>query len=122
MCGLRVFSVLQRHRTRPRGQWQEPMDPLPPVVSQIPAADFPSTRSSVWAKAYYDRQGEEGRFHPAAVRALAYKWIRSIFRCWKEGKLYDEHISICNLCKNEDRPWVPSPPWVEVRSRFSKAF
>jgi hypothetical protein len=25
-----------------------------------------------------------------AVRSLAFKWIRIIFRCWKDGKPYDE--------------------------------
>src|ERR1051325_175603 len=37
-------AVLQRHRTRPGGQRQQPMGPLPPVVSQIPAPDFPRIR------------------------------------------------------------------------------
>jgi hypothetical protein len=30
--------------------------------------------------------------HHPAVRSLAYKWIRIIFRCWKDGKPYDEQI------------------------------
>ena len=42
---------------------------------------FLSTRSSAWAKAYYDGQRDQEQSHPAAVRALAYKWIRIIFRC-----------------------------------------
>jgi hypothetical protein len=25
-----------------------------------------------------------------AKRALAYKWIRIIFRCWQQGEAYDE--------------------------------
>ena len=28
----------------------------------------------------------------AAVRSLAFKWIRIIFRCWKDGKPYDERV------------------------------
>jgi hypothetical protein len=31
------------------------------------------------------RQGQH-----AAVRALAFKWIRVVFRCWKDGVAYDE--------------------------------
>lgn len=69
---------------------------------------FLSTRSSEWAKAYYDRQREEKRSHPAAVRALAYKWIRIIFRCWKEGKLYDEQIYIQSLQKRRSPLGVPT--------------
>ena len=60
---------------------------------------FLSTRSSGWAKAYYDRQRDQEQSHPAAVRALAYKWIRIIFRCWKERKLYDEQIYLQSLQK-----------------------
>jgi hypothetical protein len=26
----------------------------------------------------------------AAIRMLAYKWIRIIYRCWKDGAVYDE--------------------------------
>jgi len=60
---------------------------------------FLSTRSSVWAKAYYDRQREQEQSHPAAIRALAYKWIRIIFRCGKERPPYDERIYLQSLQK-----------------------
>jgi hypothetical protein len=45
---------------------------------------------SSWARACYKRLRDRGKGHHAAVRALAYKWIRVIFRCWKERKPYDE--------------------------------
>jgi transposase len=51
---------------------------------------FCSLRQSVWAEAYYQLQRGKNKSHHAAVRALAYKWIRIIFRCWKDGKPYDE--------------------------------
>ena len=35
-----------------------------------------STRKSVWARAYYEQQRAKGKDHQAAVRALAFKWIR----------------------------------------------
>jgi transposase len=35
-----------------------------------------------WAKAYYEQQRARGASHQAAVRALAFKWIRIVFRCW----------------------------------------
>jgi len=28
--------------------------------------------------------------HHAAIRALAFKWIRILFRCWKDGVPYDD--------------------------------
>ena len=37
--------------------------------------------------------------HHAAVRALAYKWIRIIFHLWKTHTLYDENVYIEQLKK-----------------------
>ncbi len=52
-----------------------------------------SIGQSEWAKAYYQHLREdEKKSHHAAVRALAFKWIRIIFRCWKDGKPYDEQV------------------------------
>lgn len=43
-----------------------------------------------WAAAYYQVQREDKKkSHHAAVRSLAYKWIRIVFRCWKDRKPYD---------------------------------
>lgn len=49
-----------------------------------------SIRFSRWARAYYDQQRARGNDHHAALRALAYKWIRILFRCWQERRPYDE--------------------------------
>jgi transposase len=49
-----------------------------------------SIRHSQWAQAFYVAQKEKGKSHQAAVRALAYKWIRIIFRCWQAKTRYDE--------------------------------
>jgi transposase len=49
-----------------------------------------SIRFSQWARAYYDQQRGRGNDHHAALRSLAYKWIRILFRCWKDGQPYDE--------------------------------
>jgi len=46
---------------------------------------------SSWAKAYYDHMRAKGKGHHAALRAVAFKWQRIIFRCWKDGKPYDEN-------------------------------
>lgn len=45
---------------------------------------------SVWAKAYYESQRAKGKSQAKAVRALAYKWIRVIWRCWQSRTAYDE--------------------------------
>jgi len=49
-----------------------------------------SIRHSEWAKAFYVSQKAKGKSHQAAVRALAYKWIRIIWKCWQTGEHYDE--------------------------------
>ena len=43
-----------------------------------------------WARRHYDAQRTRGKGHQAAVRSLAFKWIRILFRCWKNRTLYDE--------------------------------
>jgi hypothetical protein len=35
---------------------------------------------SFWARAFYDQQRAKGATHQVAVRALAFKWIRILFR------------------------------------------
>jgi hypothetical protein len=49
-----------------------------------------SVRHSFWARAYYEQQRARGKSHQAAARALAFKWIRIIFHCWKTRTPYDE--------------------------------
>lgn len=46
---------------------------------------------SDWSRAYYEHLRGQGKRHHAAVRALAFKWIRIIFRMWKTSTLYDEN-------------------------------
>jgi transposase len=49
-----------------------------------------TVRYSFWARAYYEQQKAKGKPHNTIIRSLAFKWIRIIFRCWKERKPYDE--------------------------------
>jgi transposase len=49
-----------------------------------------SINHSFWAKAYYMSQRARGKSHQAAVRALAFKWIRIIYRCWQTRTPYSE--------------------------------
>ena len=49
---------------------------------------------------YYELQRRRGKKHHAAVRALAFKWIRIIFRCWKERVVYDENVNLAALAKH----------------------
>jgi transposase len=56
-----------------------------------------SIRFSGWARAYYEQQRAKGASHQAAVRALAFKWIRIVFRCWKTRVAYNESVYIAAL-------------------------
>jgi transposase len=49
-----------------------------------------SIRCCDWARAYYEIQRERGKKHHVAVRALAYKWLRVMWRCWKDRLPYDD--------------------------------
>jgi len=49
-----------------------------------------SIKHSFWARAYYAQQKAKGKSHQAAVRALAFKWIRIIYRCWHTRTEYNE--------------------------------
>ena len=45
-----------------------------------------------WAAAYYLQQRTKGCPHHTAVRALAYKWQRVIWRCWQNHTAYDDQL------------------------------
>lgn len=55
---------------------------------------------SRWAAAYYGQQRHKGCNHHTAVRALAYKWQRVIWRCWQSRSAYKEEIYEAALRKN----------------------
>jgi transposase len=56
-----------------------------------------SIRHSFWARLYYQQQREKGKSHQAAVRALAFKWLRVLFRCWQHRTPYDESVYLTAL-------------------------
>jgi hypothetical protein len=58
-----------------------------------------SIAHSQWARSYYQQQRERGKGHHAAVRGLAFKWIRIVFRCWKDRAVYDESRYLTTLAK-----------------------
>jgi transposase len=44
-----------------------------------------------WAKNYVEYYKAKGKSFHAIVRALAFKWIRILFQCWKTRTPYDEN-------------------------------
>lgn len=59
-----------------------------------------------WAKALYQRLRRAGQGHHAAVRMLAFKWIRILFHCWKTRTCYDEQIYLKSLEKRNPKLWA----------------
>ena len=55
---------------------------------------------SRWAAAYYLQQRTKGCPYHTAVRALAYKWQRVIWRCWQNRTVYREEIYEAALRKS----------------------
>ncbi|MCP4555945.1 MAG: IS110 family transposase, partial [Herbaspirillum sp.] len=49
-----------------------------------------SMRFCPWARAYYDRCRDRGQSHPLALRNLAAKWLKIIYRMWQEDAPYDD--------------------------------
>jgi transposase len=43
-----------------------------------------------WAKAYYQLMKAKGKGHWAILRALAFKWVRILWKCWQDRTPYDE--------------------------------
>jgi transposase len=58
-----------------------------------------SIQHSFWAKSYYSMQRAKGKAHNAAVRALAFKWIRIIWKCWQTRTPYNELVYLERLRK-----------------------
>jgi len=54
-----------------------------------------------WSKAFYESQIAKGKTSRMAKRALAYKWIRIIYRCWQTDTPYDEQKYLQQLIKTQ---------------------
>ena len=73
-----------------------------------------SRKKSLWAQAYYQQRRQQGASHHSAVRALAYKWIRILYRCWQSHTPYDEAVYLAALRRRH------SPLWLAVASLSSR--
>ncbi len=64
-----------------------------------------SRKKSLWARAYYEQRRQQGASHHAAIRALAYKWTRILYRCWKTRTPYDESLYLEALHRRHSSLW-----------------
>jgi transposase len=81
-----------------------------------------SIRSSVWAKVFYEQQRARGKSRHTVVRALAFKWIRILFRCWKERTPYDENLYLQVLERRRKSPAAAASSPVELQWKTSAGF
>ncbi len=77
---------------------------------------------SDWARAYYDQQRSHGKSHHTAVRALAFKWIRVLFRCWQDRTPYDETKYSRALQQRRRKPPLPQPVAVDLQLKKVAGF
>jgi transposase len=56
---------------------------------------------SFWARAFYESHKARGASHNAAIRALAFKWMRILYRCWSDRTSYDESRYLSALQKRQ---------------------
>jgi transposase len=66
-----------------------------------------SRRRCEWAQEFYEKQRKAGKTHSGALRSLANKWLRILFRMWQERKPYDEGAYLAAV---ERRQGPPSRP------------
>jgi transposase len=60
-----------------------------------------SRRFSPWAQAFYQQQKRAGKSHQTAIRSLAYKWGRILWRCWQDNTPYDEQKYLAALARKK---------------------
>ncbi|MEI7730129.1 MAG: IS110 family transposase [Verrucomicrobiota bacterium] len=57
--------------------------------------------NSAWAKAYYDHMLAHGKRRQVILRALAFKWIRILWKCWQTRTPYDEARYLAALARRK---------------------
>jgi transposase len=63
---------------------------------------------SAWAKRYYERMKAKGKGHHAILRALAFKWIRVLWKCWQTRTPYDEARYLKQLAHRKSPNAIPA--------------
>src|SRR6185436_2317266 len=61
-----------------------------------------------WARDLVEAKQKAGKKYFTAIRALAFKWIRIIHACWKNGTVYNEAVYLTAL-KKANSPYAAKP-------------
>lgn len=98
-AGIAPVTERRGNNTWVHGRLQCPTFLRHPCVEWAAA----SMRHSFWARTYSQQQRDKGTSPQAAVRALAFKWIRILCRCWQHRTPYEESVSL-NALKHRGSP------------------
>jgi len=98
---------IQKHsgdRTGDGDEWEEEMGAFPLGLRQVSAAKFSRMRGTLHCAfgvgpRLLPATAPAGQDHHAAVRALAFEWIRIVFRCWQDRVAYDENKYLAALTR-----------------------
>jgi hypothetical protein len=87
--------MLDRDRTRGRAKRQAILGAWALGLSQVRPAKHPRVGSAFHeelrvGRQFYDLQRSRNKSHHAAIRSLAFKWLRILYRCWKNREPYNE--------------------------------
>ena len=63
---------------------------------------------SAWAKRYYERMRAKGKGRGAILRALAFKWVRVLWKCWQTRTPYDEARYLKQLAHRQSPNAIPA--------------
>jgi transposase len=64
-----------------------------------------SRLTCAWAAAYYERKRSEGHSHASALRCLGKRWLKILWRLWREGKSYDQAVHEAALQRRGSLTW-----------------
>lgn len=84
--GVAPVTEASGKRKTVHARWQYPKF-IHQTFHEFAASSLPHT---AWAKASYRQQRERGAGHHAAVRTVAFQWMRILFRLWKDQVKYDD--------------------------------
>lgn len=63
-----------------------------------------SRQACAWAEAYYRQKRERGCSHAQALRCLGQRWLKIVWRMWRNHTPYDEALHMRSLAKSGS--WV----------------
>jgi transposase len=85
-----------------------------------------SVGQCAWARLLYDDEIKNGKSKWMAFRKLGFKWIRILWRCWKDGHPYDEASYLRSLQRHGVELYrslyetLPPEPTIEIVNNSQK--